>query len=111
MFFFRQNKRIFERNIPYDKRVSLCLFLIHVNTTSLLDIKQVAKHLLPVAVIFSPTYSVVSELLSEIREHMGCLYKLAELVSVLDMLVSFAHLCTLSDYGECPITSVLFMHA
>ena len=43
---------------------------------------------------------MVSELLSEIREHMGCLYKLAELVSVLDMLVSFAHLCTLSDYGE-----------
>ena len=45
-------------------------------------------------------HRVVSELLSEIREHMGCLYKLAELVSVLDMLVSFAHLCTLSDYGE-----------
>lgn len=43
---------------------------------------------------------VVSELLSEIREHMGCLYKLAELVSVLDILVSFAHLCTLSDYGK-----------
>ena len=43
---------------------------------------------------------MVSELLSEIREHMGCLYKLAELVSVLDMLVSFAHLCTLSDYGK-----------
>ena len=43
---------------------------------------------------------MVSELLSEIRDHMGCLYKLAELVSVLDMLVSFAHLCTLSDYGE-----------
>ena len=45
-------------------------------------------------------YRVVSELLSEIREHMGCLYKLAELVSVMDMLVSFAHLCTLSDYGR-----------
>lgn len=48
--------------------------------------------------IYLMTNVVVSELLSEIREHMGCLYKLAELVSVLDMLVSFAHLCTLSDY-------------
>ena len=36
---------------------------------------------------------------------MGCLYKLAELVSVLDMLVSFAHLCTLSDYGEISLFS------
>ena len=44
--------------------------------------------------------SVVSELLNEIRDHIGCLYKLAELVSMIDMLVSFAHLCTLSDYGE-----------
>ena len=36
---------------------------------------------------------------------MGCLYKLAELVSVLDMLVSFAHLCTISDYGEFSLFS------
>ena len=49
---------------------------------------------------FLNVHRVVSELLSEICEHMGCLYKLAELVSVIDMLVSFAHLCTLSDNGK-----------
>ena len=49
---------------------------------------------------FFNMYRVVSELLGEIRENVGCLYKLSELVSVMDMLVSFAHLCTLSDYGR-----------
>ena len=43
---------------------------------------------------------MVSELLGEIRDQVGCLHKLAELVSVLDMLVSFASLCTISNYGE-----------
>ncbi|KAL9955943.1 hypothetical protein ACROYT_G037348 [Oculina patagonica] len=57
--------------------------------------------------IYLMTNVVVSELLSEIREHMGCLYKLAELVSVLDMLVSFAHLCTLSDYVRPEFTDTL----
>ncbi|XP_022256974.1 mutS protein homolog 4-like, partial [Limulus polyphemus] len=41
---------------------------------------------------------VVSELLTKIREHMGCLYKLAEAVSSLDFLVSLAHQCTMSTY-------------
>ena len=44
---------------------------------------------------------MVSQLLNDIREHVGCLYKLAECVSVIDMLVSFAHACTLSEYGKC----------
>ncbi|XP_027047285.1 mutS protein homolog 4-like [Pocillopora damicornis] len=57
--------------------------------------------------IYLMTNVVVSELLSEIREHMGCLYKLAELVSVMDMLVSFAHLCTLSDYVRPEFTDTL----
>lgn len=45
-------------------------------------------------------YSVVTGLLSDIRDHVGCLYKLTEAVSVLDTLVSLAHACTLSNYGE-----------
>ncbi|XP_068717074.1 mutS protein homolog 4-like [Montipora capricornis] len=57
--------------------------------------------------IYLMTNVVVSELLSEIREHVGCLYKLAELVSVLDMLVSFAHLCTLSNYVRPEFTDTL----
>jgi len=44
---------------------------------------------------------VVSDLLNEIRSHIGCLYKLTECVAVLDMLTSFAHACTLSSYGVC----------
>ncbi|EDO35291.1 predicted protein [Nematostella vectensis] len=50
---------------------------------------------------------VVSELLSDIRDQIGCLYKLAELVSMLDMLVSFAHICTLSDYVRPEFTDTL----
>ena len=34
-----------------------------------------------------------------IREHIGCMHKLAEGVSVLDIVVSFAHACTISTYG------------
>ena len=44
--------------------------------------------------------SVLKELLSEIRDQIGCLYKLTECVAMLDMLHSFAHSCTVSDYGE-----------
>ena len=42
---------------------------------------------------------VVSELLAEVRQYMDCLYKLSECVAMLDMLVGFAHNCTLSEYG------------
>ena len=44
---------------------------------------------------------VASELLKDIRDHIGCLYQLAECLSMIDLLLSFAHNCTLSDYGEC----------
>lgn len=43
--------------------------------------------------------SVISELMKEIVEHIGCLYQLTECVSMIDMLVAFAHNCTLSEYG------------
>ncbi|KAF7254800.1 hypothetical protein EYD10_01307 [Varanus komodoensis] len=42
---------------------------------------------------------IVCKLLSETYEHIHCLYKLSDIVSMLDMLQSFAHACTLSDYG------------
>lgn len=42
---------------------------------------------------------VVTELLGDLRNHFGCLYKLSEAVSMIDMLQSFAHACTLSGYG------------
>ncbi|XP_063261068.1 mutS protein homolog 4-like isoform X3 [Prinia subflava] len=49
--------------------------------------------------IYHMTYLIVCKLLNEIYEHIHCLYKLSDIVSMLDMLLSFAHACTLSDYG------------
>ena len=44
---------------------------------------------------------MITQLLDEIREMVGCLHKLSECVAVLDMLISFAHVCTVSpNYGE-----------
>ena len=45
----------------------------------------------------------MSELLAEIRDQIGCLYKLSDCVATLDLLVSFAHSCTLAEYGKLPL--------
>ncbi|KYO36836.1 mutS protein-like protein 4 isoform B [Alligator mississippiensis] len=50
--------------------------------------------------IYHMTYLIVCKLLSEVYEHIHCLYKLSDTVSMLDMLLSFAHTCTISDYGS-----------
>ncbi|XP_065888856.1 mutS protein homolog 4-like isoform X2 [Dysidea avara] len=57
--------------------------------------------------IYLMTNVVVSDLLNEIRSHIGCLYKLTECVAVLDMLTSFAHACTLSSYIRPEFTDTL----
>lgn len=49
---------------------------------------------------FASYFRIVCKLLNEIYEHIHCLYKLSDIVSMLDMLLSFAHACTLSDYGK-----------
>jgi len=46
------------------------------------------------------SFRIVCKLLNEVYEHIHCLYKLSDIVSMLDMLLSFAHACTLSDYGK-----------
>ena len=43
--------------------------------------------------------SVLNELMVRMRSEIGCLYKLSECISMLDMLLSFALTCTLSSYG------------
>ena len=50
--------------------------------------------------MLSTLYSVLKELLGEIRQNVCCLYRLSECVAVLDMLHSFAHSVTVSDYGR-----------
>ncbi|KAM7403012.1 hypothetical protein PAMA_003775 [Pampus argenteus] len=50
--------------------------------------------------IFHMSYVVICQLLSTIHEHIHCLYKLSDAVSMLDMLLSLANACTISDYGK-----------
>ncbi|XP_045212131.2 mutS protein homolog 4-like isoform X2 [Mercenaria mercenaria] len=48
--------------------------------------------------IYMMTSIVMTELLNNIRDDIGALYKLTETVATIDMLLSFAHACTLSDF-------------
>ncbi|XP_060559607.1 mutS protein homolog 4-like [Ruditapes philippinarum] len=48
--------------------------------------------------IYMMTSVVLTELLNNIRDDIGALYKLTETVATVDMLLSFAHACTLSDF-------------
>uniref|UniRef100_A0A8C3GDP4 MutS protein homolog 4 n=1 Tax=Cairina moschata TaxID=8855 RepID=A0A8C3GDP4_CAIMO len=57
--------------------------------------------------IYHMTYLIVCKLLNEIYEHIHCLYKLSDIVSMLDMLLSFAHVCTVSDYVRPEFTDTL----
>uniref|UniRef100_F7FN00 MutS homolog 4 n=1 Tax=Monodelphis domestica TaxID=13616 RepID=F7FN00_MONDO len=57
--------------------------------------------------IYHMTYMVVCQLLSEVYEHIHCLYKLSDVVSMVDMLLAFAHACTLSDYVRPEFTDTL----
>lgn len=58
--------------------------------------------------IYLVTNIVVTELLGDLRNHFGCLYKLSEAVSMIDMLQSFAHACTLSSYVKPEFTKDTF---
>ncbi|KAM9542035.1 mutS protein homolog 4 isoform 2-T2 [Guaruba guarouba] len=57
--------------------------------------------------IYHMTYIIVCKLLNEVYEHIHCLYKLSDIVSMLDMLLSFAHACTLSNYVRPEFTDTV----
>ncbi|XP_068095301.1 mutS protein homolog 4 isoform X2 [Hyperolius riggenbachi] len=57
--------------------------------------------------IYHVSYVIVCKLLSEIYEHIHCLYKLSDTVSMLDMLLSLASVCTLSDYVRPEFTDTM----
>ncbi|XP_065192315.1 mutS protein homolog 4-like isoform X2 [Sycon ciliatum] len=57
--------------------------------------------------IYLMTNVALNELLTFVREHISCLYNLSECVSMADMLVSFSHACTLSDYVRPEFTNTL----
>lgn len=62
-----------------------------------------------IAIIFLRCFALVSnlsanrvicQLLRNVHEHIHCLYKLSDAVSMLDMLLSLANACTISHYGK-----------
>ncbi|XP_018545467.1 mutS protein homolog 4 [Lates calcarifer] len=57
--------------------------------------------------IFHMSYVVICQLLCTIHEHIHCLYKLSDAVSMLDMLLSLANTCTISDYVRPEFTDTL----
>ncbi|KAM6960506.1 mutS protein homolog 4 [Aplochiton taeniatus] len=57
--------------------------------------------------IFHMSYVVVCQLLSTVHQHIHCLYKLSDAVSMLDMLLSLANACTISDYVRPEFTDTL----
>uniref|UniRef100_A0AAV2JJK8 DNA mismatch repair proteins mutS family domain-containing protein n=1 Tax=Knipowitschia caucasica TaxID=637954 RepID=A0AAV2JJK8_KNICA len=57
--------------------------------------------------IFHMSYVVICQLLSSVYEHIHCLYKLSDAVSMLDMLLSLANACTISDYVRPEFTDTL----
>uniref|UniRef100_A0A7N6AI53 DNA mismatch repair protein n=1 Tax=Anabas testudineus TaxID=64144 RepID=A0A7N6AI53_ANATE len=57
--------------------------------------------------IFHMSYVVICQLLRTIHEHIHCLYKLSDAVSMLDMLLSLANACTISDYVRPEFTDTL----
>ncbi|KAL7862008.1 hypothetical protein SRHO_G00134490 [Serrasalmus rhombeus] len=57
--------------------------------------------------IFHMSYVVVCRLLNGVHEQIHCLYKLSDAVSMLDMLLSLASACTVSDYVRPEFTDTL----
>ncbi|XP_073448179.1 mutS protein homolog 4 [Aquarana catesbeiana] len=57
--------------------------------------------------IYHMSYIIVCKLLNEIYEHIHCLYRLSDAVSMLDMLLSLASVCTLSDYVRPEFTDTM----
>uniref|UniRef100_A0A3P9CZT4 DNA mismatch repair protein n=1 Tax=Maylandia zebra TaxID=106582 RepID=A0A3P9CZT4_9CICH len=57
--------------------------------------------------IFHISYVVICQLLRTIHEHIHCLYKLSDALSMLDMLLSLANACTISDYVRPEFTDTL----
>ncbi|XP_062863717.1 mutS protein homolog 4 [Trichomycterus rosablanca] len=57
--------------------------------------------------IFHMSYMVVCRLLNGVYEQIHCLYKLSDAVSMLDMLLSLANVCTISDYVRPEFTDTM----
>ncbi|KAK2193937.1 hypothetical protein NP493_4g02025 [Ridgeia piscesae] len=78
--------------------------LTFTNTDLVVFIERVKESLQE---IYLMTNIVVTELLTDIRVHLGCLYKLTECISMIDMIVAFAHNCTLFHYVRPEFTDTI----
>ncbi|CAG8654048.1 7729_t:CDS:10 [Funneliformis mosseae] len=54
---------------------------------------------------------IIEDLISEIRGDIGVLYKASESIAMLDMLISFVHQCTVSNYVRPEFTDTLAIKA
>ncbi|KAI8907003.1 muts-like protein 4, isoform CRA_a [Powellomyces hirtus] len=54
---------------------------------------------------------IIEELIADIRKHAAILYKISESIALLDILVSFAHMCTVSDCVRPEFTETLAIKA
>ncbi|XP_041374859.1 mutS protein homolog 4-like isoform X2 [Gigantopelta aegis] len=95
-----------EENLPgVFLKVTKFKSTLSFTTTDLIQLNDRTKESLQE--IYLMTNIVVTQLLTDIRDHVCCLYKLSECVSMLDMLLSFAHACTLSSYVRPEFTDTL----
>jgi len=66
--------------------------------TTLELVKKNAKINDSLTEVYLMSDKIVGDLSSEIRCEIGALYKASEAIAMLDMLLSFAHQCTVADY-------------
>ncbi|XP_075217932.1 mutS protein homolog 4-like [Lycorma delicatula] len=70
--------------------------LITCTTEDILILNQRMKHALREIQLMSNV--IVGEILHKVREHIGCLYKLCEIIAELDILLSFALVSSSTDF-------------
>lgn len=52
-------------------------------------------------------FSVICDLLADVRKDIGCLFRLCEMIAELDMLLSFANLSSVSTYVRPQFGTIL----
>ncbi|KAF9155098.1 MutS protein msh4 [Linnemannia schmuckeri] len=75
--------------------------------TTLELVKKNAKINDSLTEVYLMSDKIVGDLSSNIRSEIGALYKASEAIAMLDMLLSFAHQCTISDFVRPEFTDTL----
>ncbi|KAF9990044.1 MutS protein msh4 [Mortierella antarctica] len=75
--------------------------------TTLELIKKNAKINDSLTEVYLMSDKIVGDLSSEVRAEVGALYKASECIALLDMLLSFAHQCTVNEYVRPEFTDTL----